>query len=332
MEGSHQPFVSVVTPVYNEANYLAECIESVLAQTYQNYEYLIVNNCSTDKTLEVAMRYAERDSRIRVCDNTTFLAVIANHNHAFSQISPEAKYCKVVSGDDFIFPDCLRQLVECAEANPSAGFVGSYQQSGRRVRWQGFKYPASVIAGRDLCRSILQSNDQDFGFGTPTSLLYRADLIRRSPEFYPNASPHADTSACFKELKDCDFGFVYQVLSFERVHEETQSTRSGQWNRYSSANLSDILVYGPHYLSDVECKGLVKSYLRTYHRFLAIRYFSRSQSKEFWAYHESRLKELGYPLKFTQMLVAGIRLIAEEIGNPKLASSKLSRRLSGKEA
>lgn len=55
-----QPLVSILTPVYNGEEYLAECIESVLGQTYQNWEYCIVNNCSTDRTLEIANGYAKR--------------------------------------------------------------------------------------------------------------------------------------------------------------------------------------------------------------------------------------------------------------------------------
>ena len=49
-----EPLVSVVTPVYNGEKYLEECIESVLNQTYKNWEYIILNNCSTDRTLEIA--------------------------------------------------------------------------------------------------------------------------------------------------------------------------------------------------------------------------------------------------------------------------------------
>ena len=52
-----QPLVSVVTPVYNGAEYLVECIESVVNQTYANWEYVIVDNCSTDDTLAIARRY-----------------------------------------------------------------------------------------------------------------------------------------------------------------------------------------------------------------------------------------------------------------------------------
>jgi glycosyltransferase involved in cell wall biosynthesis len=332
MSKNEQPLVSVVTPVYNGADFLAECIESVLSQTYQTFEYLIVNNCSTDRTLEIALSYAKRDSRIRVHDNSQFFQVIANHNHAFSLISPAAKYCKVVSGDDFILPDCLRQMVELAEANPSVGIVGSYQQSGKRVRWQGFRYPTPVLPGHQVCLETFLTDQPDFGFGSPTSILYRADLVRNSREFYPNASPHSDTSACYKELQNCDFGFVYQVLSYERTHGETQSSRSAQINRYLSAGLNDLMQYGPAYLSKEEFERLVKESLYNYHRFLAINYFSGSQGEDFWNYHRGRLKELGYPLSRFQLIKAAMLMILHEVMNPEQAIRKFWKRVFPKSA
>src|SRR4051812_18763878 len=107
-----QPLVSVVTPVYNEEKHLAECVESVLAQTYSNWEYVVVNNCSTDRSLHIVQSYAAKDARIRVCDNREFLRAVSNQNHALRQISSESKYCKVVLGDDKIFPECLAKMVE----------------------------------------------------------------------------------------------------------------------------------------------------------------------------------------------------------------------------
>ena len=98
------PLVSVVTPVYNGAEFLADCIESVLRQSYSNWEYIIVNNCSKDGTLEIARavraagsahpRARQRDVRRR--DREPLLA--------FSLMSPAAEYCKVVSADDLMFP------------------------------------------------------------------------------------------------------------------------------------------------------------------------------------------------------------------------------------
>jgi glycosyltransferase involved in cell wall biosynthesis len=135
MDSKSVPLVSIVTPVYNNADDLAECIESVLAQTYQNWDYTIVNNCSTDGSAEIARRYAAKDSRIRVHDNRQFLRAIRNHNHALRQISPESKYCKMVFADDWIFPRCLEEMVAMAERHPSVGIVGARAGGGVLGRW-----------------------------------------------------------------------------------------------------------------------------------------------------------------------------------------------------
>lgn len=316
----------MVTPVYNGEDFLAECIESVLRQTFKNFEYLIVNNRSTDRSLEIALSYATKDSRIRVLTNDRFVGVIENHNIAFSLISPAAKYCKVVSADDFIFADCIKQMVEVAEANPSVGIVGSYQLSGSCVNWQGFTYPRAVLPGLEICRKVFLEGQPAFGFGTPTSILYRADLVRSSKAFYPNSSPHADTSACFKCLQRSDFGFAYQVLSYQRIHSETQSSKSEELNRYVSAYLSDLIHYGPSYLSQEELERLLKKRLSDYHRFLAVNALS-FRGKDFWDYHRSRLEELGCPLTTAMLLKAAVITALQEILNPEQAIRKLCRRV-----
>jgi glycosyltransferase involved in cell wall biosynthesis len=321
-----QPFVSVVTPVYNGAAFLAKCIESVLGQTHVNFEYIIINNNSSDETLEIAQSFAQKDTRIRIHSNKRLVPVIENHNIAFGLISPAAKYCKVVSADDFIFPDCLLRMVELAEANPSVGIVGCYQLSGSYVRWQGFEYPKAVFPGGEICRQIFLGGDSEFGFGSPTSILYRADLIRAQKEFYPDPSPHSDTSACFRSLQNADYGFVYQVLSYEKTHGETQSSKSAQLNRYSSAFLNDLIRYGSFYLSKSELDTQLKRQLSGYHQFLAASIL-QFREKEFREYHTSRLRELGYPLTAWAVFKAGIIKAFREIVNPGQAINKLHKRL-----
>jgi glycosyltransferase involved in cell wall biosynthesis len=336
MDISHQPLVSVLTPVHNGASYLVECIESVLRQTYQNYEYIIVNNCSTDGTLEIAKQYAATDVRIRVYTNNKFVGVIDNHNIAFSQMSPSARYCKLVSADDVIFPRCIEQMVLLAEANPQVGVVGSYQLSGDIVRWQGFSYPHAVVAGREIGRrcilgsQVLWKGKSLVGFGSPTSLLYRADLVRNNPPFYPNPSPHADTSACFRILQTSEFGFVYEVLSYERTHAESQTSTCREVNTYASQRLSDLIEYGASYLSSIELEQQVKETLKYYHRFLAVKYCVGFRNSEFWEYHKSRLHELGYPLTRGALLKAAALTVLEEGVNPALALKKLQKYRTGR--
>ena len=206
MESRRPPLVSIVTPVYNNQVYFAECIESILGQTYENWDYTIVDNCSTDGSAEIAHRYAAKDSRIRVYQNPQFLRAVCNHNVALCKISPDSKYCKMVFADDWIFPECLEQMVSVAEEHPSVGIVGAYGLQGHEVMWAGLPYPSRLVSGREVCRRLFL--ERMYVFGTSTSVLYRADLVRSQTAFYNEANLHADMEACVVLLKARDFCFV----------------------------------------------------------------------------------------------------------------------------
>jgi glycosyltransferase involved in cell wall biosynthesis len=319
--------VSVITPVYNGAQYIRECIESVLAQTYSNWEYIILDNCSSDGTLSIAEEYARRDHRIQVRANEKLLDIIANHNKAFSLISAASTYCKVVSADDWLFPECLERLVAVAEANPSVGLVGSYQLSGGgaewsqwRVRWTEIPYPSTVVPSRVICR--LHMLGGEYVFGTPTSLLYRADLVRMQKDFYPNSSAEADTSACYQCLMKSDFGFVHQVLSYERVHRGQMSEESRSLSAYRPSRLLDLQRYGANWLTQEELKRRKVEILDDYYMFLASRVFNRSR-RAFWDYHKKRLTEAGCPLSRTRLAFASWTRLLDIVLNPRLTFQKI---------
>ena len=295
MPDNINPLVSVVTPVYNGAKFLRECIESVLSQNYRNFEYIILNNASTDDTLAIAEEYRQRDGRIRLFSNDELLPIIANHNKAFGLIARESKYCKVVSADDWIYPECLEKMVGLAEAHPSIGIVGAYQLSGGNDIWYvrnvGLSYSQSVIPGRDICRAHLLGLQRVLG--NPTSVLYRADLMRDTPEFFPNPTQEADVSACLKHLRYADFGFVHQILAHERIHYNRATTLSLDNNAYVSADISDCQEYGDWYLSRSEKEGRIEELLDQYYRYLSSSAL-KFKDKRFWKYHIGRLHELGY--------------------------------------
>jgi glycosyltransferase involved in cell wall biosynthesis len=327
MSAQRSPLVSVVTPVYNGERYLRECIESVLAQTYQHWEYIILNNYSTDATLEIAEGYRRKDARIRVCSNDHLLPIIENHNKAFGLIDRGSKYCKVVSADDWLFPECLARMVALAEESPSTGIVGAYQLSGGDNQWyvrnNGLPHSKSVIPGREVCRSQLLGELSVFG--NPTSNLYRADLVRSTNTFYPNATAEADVSACFEHLQGEDFGFVHQVLSFERLHEIRVTTASLDRNAYLSAAIDDCRKYGPIYLTKAECERRIADLLESYYRYLSISALKRRE-KEFWAYHSTRLRELGFPLDRMRLLRGILSKVVDLLSNPKGTMQLLARR------
>ena len=250
------PLVSILTPAYNEEKDLAQCIESVLTQTYTNWDYLIVNNQSTDRTLAIAEEYARTDERIRVHTNREFLPVMGNFNTAFRQISPQAKYCKVVGGDDWIYPRCLESLVAVGERYPSAAIIGAYSIYGEMIEPVGPPFPTELVPGSEACANYLMG--KPYFFGTPTTLLYRSDIVRSRTPFFEEDHLHADLTACLESLKDRDFAFCHEVLSFNRKREGSLTATAQLYNRYVLEHLAVLERFGPVYLDKAEMRKQIR--------------------------------------------------------------------------
>src|SRR6185437_6877556 len=118
-------------------------------------------------------------------------------------------------------------------------------------------------------------------FGNPTSDMYRSDLVRSTSSFYPNATAEADVSACFEHLRNSDFGFVHQVLSYERLHRVRVTTASLETNAYLSAAISDCQVYGEWYLTERERDARIAELVEQYYSYLAASTF-KLKGRRFW--------------------------------------------------
>ena len=298
------PLVSVVTPFYNTAAYLAECIESVLGQTYQNWEYTLVNNCSTDGSAEIAEGYASRfPDRMRVVHTRSFLSQVQNYNFALTCISPDSKYCKMVQADDLIFPDCVRAMVGVTEANPSAGIVAAYELQGEKVRLDGLPYGKSLFQGRYVGRLYFLKGI--YLFGTPTSMLMRSDLIRsRKPFFEERYAPFEDGDACLDMLRTWDFGFVHQVLTYSRQDNGGTSSRlfTSSFGAESFVRLSRLVAHGKNYLSQEEYRQCLKRAEREYFLHLTKSACAlHRQSREFWEFHRRGLASFKYSFDWKKL-------------------------------
>lgn len=322
MNPASQPLVSVIVPAYNEEEHLPECIESILAQTYQNWECTIVNNRSTDRSLEIARKYAAKDSRIRVHDNQQFLTMLANHNSAMRLASPESKYCKVVLSDDLIFPDCLEKMVAVAEANPSAGIVSSYQLHGQIVRSAGLPYTRQLVNGREVCRLFLLQTL--ILFGTQTSVLYRSDLVRSRDPFYLETNMCADFEACFALLRNSDLGFVHQVLTYSRPRPESIGRVSSDTGANYGSLLEILLRYGRECLADAEYQYCLDLQLSQYYEFLGRRLWVERDSG-FWAFHKKTLNDAGIGLSRSRVAMASAGALWNAAIRPKAALERVKK-------
>lgn len=293
-----EPLVSVITPVYNTEKYITACIESVLAQTYQNWEYVIVDNCSTDGSYEIAQRYADQDPRIRVERNTRFLDLMPNWNHAMRQVSPDSTYCKIVHADDWLFPECISKMVEVAELNSTIGIVGAYRLDEDNVNLDGLPYPSTVVNGREICRLYFLQGL--FLFGSPTSLLIRSRHIRERDPFYNESNIHADVEVCIDILREADFGYVHQVLTFTRRHNESETTFTRRFQTQPIGILTALTKYGNSFLNHDEYNSAYRSWLDNHYKTLGYCVLLR-KDKKFWNYHKQAMKKMGSRLRLGRL-------------------------------
>jgi glycosyltransferase involved in cell wall biosynthesis len=297
------PLVSVVTPFYNTADFLRECIESVLAQTYTQFEYLLVDNQSTDGSAAIAAEFAEKDPRIRVIRNATFVDQVPNYNGALGHVTPKARYVKVVCADDWIFPECLERMVAVGESNPTAAIISSYRLRGGEVCGTGIEWPTECVSGRRASR--LQLLEGRYMFGSPTTLLYRSDLLAKRDPFYSALSLHNDTDLCYEVLAEADLGFVHQVLSFTRVGNSGILTAIASFSWSLLGSYVALRKFGPQFLSQEELARRIRPVRAEYLRILGESALL-GREPEFWRYHHRGLATIGEELPSRWALVPQI--------------------------
>ncbi|MCX6715656.1 MAG: glycosyltransferase family 2 protein [Candidatus Taylorbacteria bacterium] len=114
--------VSVLMPAYNAEKYIGEAIESILNQTFRDFEFIIIDDCSTDKTWEIIQEYAKKDSRIVASRNDKNLKISAALNKGID--IAHGKYIARMDADDWSYPDRLQKQFDFMQANPDIGVSG----------------------------------------------------------------------------------------------------------------------------------------------------------------------------------------------------------------
>jgi glycosyltransferase involved in cell wall biosynthesis len=291
---SAAPVVSVVTPFYNTERYLAECIESVLEQTFTDFEYVLADNASTDGSLEIARSYARQDPRVRVHAFDEHLAQHANYNRALGLARREARYCKVVQADDALLPACLEEMVRLAESDDRIGMVGAYTVLQDSVFLDGLDFHETVVNGRELCRRYLLGGP--YIFGNPTTCLYRMREVRTRPDFYPTHTVMGDTEVAVQILDGADFGFVHQVLSFVRTENDSVSTRLTGFGIDPLTRRILLEKYGERFLEPDELARERRRLRRRHYRVLGEGLLLR-KPRRFWALHRAELAQAGLKIR-----------------------------------
>jgi glycosyltransferase involved in cell wall biosynthesis len=218
------PRVSVLLTSYNREAFIAESIESVLAQTYRDFELIVSDDGSSDGTVAIANDYARRDSRVRVSVNETNLGDYPNRNKVASLA--RGRFLKYHDSDDVMYRHCLAVMVEALDAEPRAGFA----LSGSRD-WPGGRCPMLLTPQLAYEREFLGTGLFQCG---PSCALFRTEVFRRLGGF-PISGVASDYLFWIQACATENVLLVPGDLFYYRVHPNQEYANSDNRVQYAKA-------------------------------------------------------------------------------------------------
>jgi glycosyltransferase involved in cell wall biosynthesis len=214
------PTLSIGLPVYNGERFLAEALNALLAQTYRDFELIISDNASTDRTADICRKYAARDARIRYVRQPVNIGAGPNHN-ALVPLA-RGRYFKWASHDDLYAPTLLQRCAEVLERNPRPVLVHAYDaiidERGQIVRAEPYPLDTANPSPSARLRSLLYVPGGNDFYG-----VIRTEVLRRVDPHgsYYNADRTFVASLCLQG----PFYQVPEILYFRRDHAD-RATRA----------------------------------------------------------------------------------------------------------
>ncbi len=239
----NNPFVSIIMPSYNSNKTIKEAIESVLNQTYENWELIVVDDCSTDNTIEIVQ--AIEDHRIHILLNEKNRGVSYSRNRAIHEA--KAEWIAFLDSDDCWEKDKLEKQIKVIHENEDAKlvFTGSafIDDSGNRLEYE-LKVPEEITYEQILKQNLISCS----------SVLVRKDIIRSHP-FPGSYDLHEDFAVWLQILKSIKVAYgVNEPLLIYRLTDNSKSRNKLKaakmnWKTYRYAgvdlgkSLSSMAVY-----------------------------------------------------------------------------------------
>jgi glycosyltransferase involved in cell wall biosynthesis len=208
------PLISVLMPTYNVENYIADSIESILAQTYKHWELIIVNDGSADNTENIARHFAEKDERIKLANQTENKGLIETRNHALSLAN--GAFIAILDSDDIAFPNRLKEQVDFLLQNPDFVLVGGacelIDSKGQKIGAEGRTIPNS-----HLSTLLLFSN-----YFINSTVLMRASALKNL-KYEKGFAPSEDYHLFTKLAHNGKLANINKPLVKYRIHNQNTS-------------------------------------------------------------------------------------------------------------
>ena len=218
--------ISVVVPVYNSELYLKQCIDSILRQSFTEFEFICVNDCSTDNSLKILREYSQRDKRLRILENKKNIGLALTRNRGMEE--SQGKYIYFLDSDDWIIPDALQIMWDYAERHGtdvilfnSGVKAEGIGLGGTTVDWNMGDLYGIVMSGEDAFCNIMEK-------GMWSSAVWRQfwkkDFLTENNIMFENKRMAEDCIFTTIALLSANrVVFVDQQLHFYRRHNDSLS-------------------------------------------------------------------------------------------------------------
>jgi glycosyltransferase involved in cell wall biosynthesis len=227
--------VAIITPTYNAEDYLPETIESVIAQSFKDWEMIVVDDGSKDQSHQVACTYAEQDPRIRaIRQKNSGAAAACNHGHRLA--SPTTEYVMFLDNDDYLEPYALELLVQALDEDRSApaayGLPRDVDGQGKPITHhirESFGYKRHKVSNGKMVNA---QNDRRTGFealviwpciSTGGQILMRNSALKQTGEFDPSTGPGEDWDLWLRLSLHGSFIYIPRFVLNKRIHERNIS-------------------------------------------------------------------------------------------------------------
>jgi glycosyltransferase involved in cell wall biosynthesis len=243
------PRVSVVVPSYNNASFIEAAMDSILGQTFEDFELVVADHSSSDGTWERLQRY-RADPRVRLM--RTEAGGGAPRNWERVTAAARGALVKLVCGDDIIYPDCLRLQVEAMDANPSVVLVATRRdlieaRGGLVKAGRGLAGLTGRVPGRVAARHTVVAGSNIFG--EPACVLIRREALERAGGWDARHPYVIDEATYVNVLLLGDFFGIDAALAAFRLS-------SSQWSVHLAREQSDQVV-GFHHRLAAAAPGLL---------------------------------------------------------------------------
>ncbi|MGH2665296.1 glycosyltransferase family 2 protein [Flavobacterium sp.] len=237
--------VSIITPTFNSAKYIAETIQSVQKQTYSNWEMIIVDDCSKDKTVEIIQNFMEDDHRIHLIQMNKNGGPAKARNKGIEKA--QGDYMTFLDADDLWFPDFIENSIHSIKETGIHFVFSSYRRSNENLE---FVYSDFIVPKKVTYTDILKTN-------SISCLTAFVDIKTLGKKTMPEIFKRQDMGLWLKYLKEIPFAYgIQEPKAIYRIRENSLSRNKAnllkyQWQFYREVeklNFFQSVYYMLHWM------------------------------------------------------------------------------------